>query len=115
MFFLTKGVESIVVSTALIHAAIKTSYYVLYMTNFTVTVALSTLSAYDLVPSAVVVGVFEHWLFQMGLGATGGLLLCLGLYFLHIEALRESAGRKWMACAVFAAIWSAAAATGMFG
>jgi|WetSurMetagenome_2_1015567.scaffolds.fasta_scaffold00597_18 hypothetical protein len=115
MFFLTKAVESVVVSTALIHAGIKTGYYLLYMTNFTATVALSTLSAYDLVPSDVVIGTFEHPIFQMGLGATGGLLLCLSFYFLHLEALRKSVGKRWIGNAVFITTFALAAVTGMFG
>ena len=115
MFFLTKVVESIVISTALIHAGIRTRYYVLYMFNFTATVALSTLSAYDLVPGTVVIGVFESWVFQLVLGASGGLLLSLALYFLHLEAARRSVAGRWVANAVFACVFSAAAITGMFG
>lgn len=115
MFFLTKVIESIVVSTALIHAGIRTRYYVMYMGNFTATVALSTLSAYDLVPSGVVIGVFEHPLFQMGLGATGGLLLCLSFYFLHLETLRKSITKRWLGNLVFILVFAAAAVTGMFG
>ena len=87
----------------------------MYMCNFTATVALSTLSAYDLVPSAVVIGVFENPLFQMGLGATGGLLLCLSFYFLYLEALRTSVGKRWIANIIFIAVFAAAAVTGMFG
>jgi hypothetical protein len=115
MFFLAKAVESVVVSTALIHAGLRTPYYVMYMFNFTVTVGLSTLSAYDLVASAVVISVFESWLFQMALGATGGLLLCLALYFLHIEAGRSSLAGRWLANLVFVLAFCAAAITGMFG
>ena len=115
MFFLAKVVESVVVSTTLIHAGIKTHYYIMYMCNFTITVALSTLSAYDLVPSAVVIGTFEHPIFQIGLGASGGLLLCLSFYFLHLETLRTSVGKRWIGNFVFIAIFATAAMTGMFG
>jgi hypothetical protein len=115
MFFLAKGVESIVISTALIHAGIKTRNYIWFMFNFTVAVALSTLSAYDFVPSAVVIGIFEHPIFQMGLGASGGLLLCLSFYFLHLESLRTSLGKRWITNAVFVGTYTAAAVTGMFG
>ena len=115
MFFLTKIVESVVVCTALIHAGIRTRYYVMYMGNFTATVALSTLSAYDLVSSMVVITVFEHPLFQMGLGATGGLLLCLSFYFLHLETLRTSIGKRWLGNLVFILAFASAAVTGMFG
>jgi len=115
MFFLSKGVESIVVSTALIHAGIRTRFYLWCMFNFTVTVALSTLSAYDLVPSAVVIGIFENPFFQMGLGASGGLLMCLSLYFLHLEGLRTAVGKRWVTNLVFILTYSAAIVTGMFG
>ena len=115
MFFLAKAVESVVISTALIHSGMRTRFYVLYMTNFTATVALSTLSAYDLVPTAVVIGVFEHPAFQIGLGATGGLLLWLSFYFLHLEALRTSVGKRWIANLVFIVMFAAAAFSGMFG
>jgi hypothetical protein len=115
MFFLAKGVESVVVSTALIHAGIKTRFYVLYMCNFTITVGLSTLSAYDLVGNALVITIFESWIFQLSLGATGGLLLCLSFYFLHIEAVRRSVGARWAANLVFISMFSGAAMTGMFG
>lgn len=37
MFFLTKVIESVVVSTALIHSGIRSGYYILYMCNFTAT------------------------------------------------------------------------------
>ena len=115
MFFLAKCVESIVISTALIHAGIRTRYYVWFMFNFTATVALSTLSAYDLLPSAVVIGVFENAFFQIGLGVTGGLLLCLSFYFIHLESLRTSVGKRWITNLVFILTYSAAAVTGMFG
>jgi len=115
MFFLAKVVESVVVCTALIHAGFRVRFYAMYMCNFTATVALSTLSAYDLVPSAVVIGVFENPLFQMGLGATGGLLLCLSFYFLHLETLRTSVGKRWIANLIFILTFGAAAVTGMFG
>jgi len=64
----------------------------------------------------MVIAVFENWLFQLALGATGGLLLCLGLYFLHREAeSRDVFTKRWQANLVFVLSFSAAAATGMFG
>jgi hypothetical protein len=115
MFFVSKCVESIVVSTALIHAGIRTRSYILFMFNYTVSVALSTLSAYDLVSNIMVIAIFEHPVFQMGLGASGGLLLCLSVYFLHMESLRKSVGKRWITNLVFIATFAAAAVTGMFG
>jgi len=116
MFMLTKAIESVVISTALIHSGLRTCYYILYMCNFTATVALSTLSAYDIVDVSVVVSVFESWIFQLVLGASGGLLMCLGLYFLHLEGRsRDTLTKRWAANLVFVLAFVAAAVTGLFG
>ena len=86
------------------------------MCNFTATVALSTLSAYDIVDVSVVVSVFESWIFQLVLGASGGLLMCLGLYFLHLEGRsRDTLTKRWAANLVFVLAFVAAAVTGLFG
>jgi hypothetical protein len=116
MFMLTKAIESVVISTALIHSGLRTCYYCLYMCNFTATVALSTLSAYDLVDVSLVIRIFEHWIFQLVLGASGGLLFCLGLYFLHLEGRsRDTYTKRWAANLVFVTAFGTAAVTGLFG
>lgn len=117
MFFLSKLLESIVVSSALIHAAVRTKWYVLYMFNFTVTVGLSTLAAYELVSPLVIAVVFEHWALQAALGASGGILLTLSYYYIHLESQRADyiKTRPWISSITFALAFSATALTGMFG
>jgi hypothetical protein len=117
MFYVSKCIESVVVSSALIHASLVTPYYVLYMFNFTVAVACSMISAYDLVAPSTVVMVFEHWALQAMLGASGGILMCLAVYFSHLERSRSEYVRtsSLAMIAVFATVFAASALTGMFG
>ena len=88
MFFASKWLESFIVATALIHAPVGRRWYMFYMTSFTITVGSSTLAAYELVSPAVPIAIFESIPFQLVLGASGGLLLFLSIYFLYIETRR---------------------------
>lgn len=120
MFFVSKLLESIVVSTALIHAAVKTKWYILYMCNFTITVGLSTLAAYEFVSPDIPVAVFESWIFQICLGASGGLLLLLSFYFAYLETRRVEVGYRGhghnlFLNVVFSLSFAASVITGIFG
>lgn len=120
MFYLTKLPESIVVSTVLIHAAVRTKWYCVYMFNFTATVGLSTIAAYGTVNPLLIVAVYEHWLFQIILGASGGLLLALSFYFFHLESRRAliidgSGSNVWLNVIAFVSTFAICCATGMFG
>ena len=120
MFFISKLLESVVISTALIHAVSKTRWYVLYMTNFTITVGLSTLAAYELVPPSVPITIFESWIFQIVLGGSAGILLFLGVYFLYLESRRaevaqRSGKRNTVLGIAYAASFAASVLTGLFG
>jgi len=117
MFFLSKLLESIIISTALIHARVQTKWYVLCMLNYTIAVALSTLPAYDLVESVVIVIVFEHPVFLCVIGASGGLLLYLSYYYVQLEHNRIQKVNKssvpLIAC--YTATFALGAITGMYG
>ena len=120
MFFVSKLLESIVLSTALIHAAVKAKWYVTYMIIFTCAVGGSTLAAYEFVPPDVPIAVFEHWLFQIALGASGGVLLLLSFYFAYLETRRVEVGfrghkHNLLLNAVFAIAFAASVLTGLFG
>jgi hypothetical protein len=117
MFYISKLLESIVVSTALIHACVRTKWYCLYMLNFTIAVGLSTLAAYEIVSPLVVILMFEHWTFQALLGASGGILLSLAFYYSHLESRRARIVKNspWLMSITFAVVFSASVLTGMFG
>lgn len=120
MFFLSKVPESVVVSTALIHASIRARWYIMYMFNFTMTVGLSTIAAYGTVPPLIVIAMFEHWMFQVVLGASGGLLVTLSYYFSHMETRRADLvdpGRAMIVWNVvaFVVAFCLSAVSGMWG
>lgn len=119
MFYVSKLLETIVVSTALIHAAIKARWYVIYMCQFTIAVGLSTLAAYDLVTPLLVVLIYEHPLFQIVLGISGGILLVLSYYFSHLEHRRDivinSDAKPWLRSIAFSLAFSLSVLTGVFG
>jgi len=116
-FFVSKLLESIIVSTALIHAVVKTKWYVLYMLNFTITVGLSTLAAYDFVSPTIIVAAYEFWLFQLILGVSGGVLLGLSYYFIHLESQRMERVKKPLLplSLTFVFVFAAGALTGFYG
>jgi len=116
-FFVSKLLESVVISTALIHAVVSTKWYIVYMFNFTVAVALSTLAAYEIVSPLIIVATFEHPVFQAILGGSGGILLCLSYYFSHLESKRIDAVEKSSLplSIVFSLVFVAGTLTGMFG
>jgi hypothetical protein len=117
MFFLCKLLESIVVSTALIHSCVRTKWYCLYMLNFTIAIGLSTLAAYELISPLAVIVMFEHWGFQALLGASGGLLLSLAFYYSHLESRRARIVKKnpWLMSITFSIVFSISVLTGIFG
>lgn len=120
MFYLTKLPESVVVSTALIHAAVRTKWYVLYMCNFTMAVGLSTIAAYGTVNPLLIAAIYEHWAFQCILGGSGGLLLTLSYYFSHLESRRAAVvdqfgANVWANMAAFSVSFVLCCTTGMFG
>lgn len=120
MFFISKLLESIVVSTALIHAAVKTSHYIFCICSFTLTVGLSTLAAYEIFSPTVPITIFEHWFFQILLGASGGVLLVLSFYYALLETRRaemtqRSSGSTAILNLTFAAAFTATVLTGLFG
>lgn len=120
MFFVSKLLESIVLSTALIHAAVKAKWYATYMAIFTCTVGCSTLAAYEFFPPEIPIRVFESWLFQIALGASGGVLLLLSFYFAYLETRRVEVGfrghkHNLLLNAVFATAFAASVLSGIFG
>lgn len=119
MFYLSKFPESLVVSTALVHAAVRTKWYCLYMFNFTAAVGLSTIAAYGTVNPLIVVAIYEHWAFQIVLGASGGLLLALSYYFFHLESRRTTmlgqGMRAFYSVIAFVSMLGICCATGIFG
>lgn len=120
MFFASKLIESFVVATALIHAPVGRRWYMFYMTSFTVTVGTSTLAAYELVSPAVPIAIFESIPFQLALGASGGFLLFLSIYFLYIETRRAELVKhstRWNFAlgGFYVCFFVAATVTGLFG
>lgn len=117
MFFLSKLLESVIISTALIHARVRTKWYVLCMLNYTVAVGMSTLPAYDLVQPAVIVYVFEHPAFLCIIGASGGLLLYLSYYFVQLENSRSNKLQNsvWPLVVCYVCTFVVGAITGMYG
>lgn len=117
MFFLSKLLESVIISTSLIHARVRTKWYVLCMLNYTIAVGASTLPAYDLVSPVVIVYVFEHPVFLCVIGASGGMLLYLSLYFVQLENSRSNKLRNvmWPLVVCYVCTFVVGAVTGMYG
>jgi hypothetical protein len=88
MFFIQKALETIVISSALVHASVSRRVYIINIGLFTVSAFMSTLAAYEIVSPTVPVLFYENQLFQLLLGASGGVLMFLAVYFHYIEARR---------------------------
>jgi len=120
MFFISKALESVVVCTALIHAAVKTRNYLFCICCFTVSVGLSTLAAYEFVSPSAPITIFEHWVFQICLGASGGVLLVLSFYYAYLESRRTEAVDRTPTKTIalngaFTIAFVASVLTGLFG
>ncbi len=116
MFFLAKILESVIVSSAMIHAAPKIRYYWTFSLNFAIAVGLSTVAAYDLVDPLIIVMIVEHWIFKMVLGVSAGVLLWLSIRFHVLDPGTDlSTRRKLTLCGTYIAVMAMSYATGKFG
>lgn len=116
MFFLSKILEAVIISSAIILAAPKVRQYWLFSINFAVAVSLSTLAVYDFVDPIYIIQTVEHWAFKGVLGISAGVLMWLAMRFHVLDSGNpESTRRKVVLCITYVVIIVISYATGRFG